>query len=371
MTDLDVAASLTLAELSGVGAVGYARLTRQFGSARAVLDADPGRLMAEGKVREPLARAISRAQGGDPVRRCLDWVERLGGRVVPLESPEYPALLHEIPDPPPVLYVKGDIACADAPAVAVVGSRHMSPYGRQVAWTLCRDFARVGMTVVSGMARGVDGEAHKAALEAGGGTVAVLGTGLDRPYPPEHVGLFRRIAETGAVISEYPPGTRPLGANFPRRNRIISGLSRGVVVVEAREGSGSLITARLAADQGRMVYAVPGRLDHPGARGSHALIRDGATLIRDAADVVADLLPQLIDRLVPAREAGAAAAPAPEGLAGRILGALTADPLTVDALGERLQSDPATLLGALLEMELGGLVEKLPGNQYIRSPRTL
>jgi len=363
---VDVAAALTLAGLPGVGAVGYARLTGAFGSAAGALGAGVRRLRDEATVAEPLAKAIAAARPDAEARRCMAWAAGAGVRIVPLEDPGYPALLRQIPDPPPILYVKGDGLVQAGRAVAVVGSRWMTPYGRKVTAALCRDFARAGITVVSGMALGVDGQAHRAALEAGGNTVAVLGVGLDRPYPPEHGPLFDRIAERGAVVSEFPPGTRPLGAHFPRRNRVISGLSLGVVVVEARKGSGSLITARLAADQGREVFAVPGNVDLPGSAGTNALIRDGARPVTGARDVVEELLPQLAVR-VPAGTG--AAYRVPDGLSDaerRLLGELASVPVAVDLLVERTGAPAPEVLNTLLEMELKGLVEKVPGNRYIR-----
>jgi DNA processing protein len=363
---VDVAASLTLAHLPGVGAVGYARLTGTFGSAADVLGAGVRRLREEATVAEPLARAIAAARLDGQARRYLAWAERAGVRILPLEDAAYPRLLKEIADPPPILYVKGDGLAAAGRAVAVVGSRWITPYGRRVTASLARAFAQAGITVVSGMALGVDGQAHRSALEAGGNTVAVLGVGLDRPYPPEHGKLFAQIAEQGAVVSEFPPGTRPLGAHFPRRNRVISGLSLGVVVVEARKGSGSLITARLANDQGREVFAVPGDVHQPGSAGTHALIREGARLITGAGDVIEELLPQLVVR-APA-DTGAAWG-IPEDLPDaerRILGELGSVPVAADVLVDRIGTPAPEVLNTLLEMELKGLVEKQPGNRYIR-----
>jgi DNA processing protein len=363
---VDVAAALTLAHLPGLGAVGYARLTGRFGSAAGALGAGPARLRAEGDVGEALARAIAAARPDAEVGRLMGWAERAGVRILPLEDPDYPRPLAGIPDPPPILYVKGDGLARAGRAVAVVGSRWITPYGRRVTDTLCREFARAGMTVVSGMALGVDGRAHRAALDAGGNTVAVLGVGLDRVYPPEHGRLFGEIAEKGAVVSEFPPGTKPLGAHFPRRNRVISGLSLGVVVVEARKGSGSLITARLAADQGREVFAVPGNVDLPGASGTNALIREGATLVTSARDVMQEIMPQL----VMAASAGTDAAfPVPEGvspLGRRVLAELGTVPVAPDLLAERLGTPAADLMGALSEAELLGLVERMPGGRYVR-----
>ncbi|MDH5527219.1 MAG: DNA-processing protein DprA [Nitrospirota bacterium] len=366
---VDVAASLTLSSLKGIGVAGYARLVERFGTADAVLSAGAERLSSEGDVSPALARVIGTARPSRDGKRLMDWAAASGVRMLPLEHPEYPARLREIADPPSLLYVKGDGLARAGRTVAVVGSRWMSSYGKQVTGDFCRAFVDAGITVVSGMALGVDGYAHHTTLEAEGNTVAVLGTGLDLAYPPEHRDLFSALVEKGAVISEYPPGTRPVGHNFPRRNRIISGLCMGVVVVEARKNSGSLITARLAAEQGREVYAVPGNVGQPGAYGTNRLIQEGASLVTGPLDVIGDLLPQL------AGEAGGRAACAEKAfLAGlpeiqrRILGHLDSVPVPVDDLAERVGAPVAALLTELLTLELTGLVEKLPGNRYIRHP---
>ncbi len=366
-TGTDVAASLTLAGVAGIGTIGYAKLVRHFGGADAVLSAGAKRLEAEVALRPALSKAVAAARCGEGERRRMEWAARNGARILPLESPDYPVALAEIADPPQLLYVKGDGLARCERTIGVVGSRRISPYGREMTRALCSGFAAWGITVVSGLALGVDGQAHRSALDAGGDTLAVLGTGLDKPYPPEHLELAGQVAENGAVITEFPPGTRPLGAHFPRRNRIISGLSLGVVVVEAQHGSGSLITARLAVEQGRGVFAVPGNVDQPGARGTNALIREGATLVTRPEEVVADLLPQLAATL----EAPAHGMPSPEVPEDdkKIFNQLSATPVSVDTLAEQLATDTGSLLGQLLEMEMAGLVEKLPGNRYIRAPR--
>lgn len=367
----DVAAALTLSALSGVGSIGYARLIAHFGSAEQVLCAGKKRLMEEGEVRAPLAARIALATPNEMTHRIMAWAGRTGVRILPLEDRDYPEQLTRIADPPPVLYVKGSGLARVERSVGVVGSRWISAYGKQVTRQFCDTFARAGMTVVSGMALGVDGHAHRAALDAGGNTVAVLGTGLDRPYPPEHARLFDEIAQNCAVVSEFPPGTKPLGANFPRRNRVISGLSMGVVVVEAKLDSGSLITARLAADQGREVYAVPGNVGQPGSAGTNRLIREGAALVTCGEEVVADLLPQLMNRAASATAGQTEADDRVSGLPAfeqRILKELSTVPVSIDMLAGRLEVEAPPLLGSLLEMEFVGLVEKLPGNRYIRPP---
>jgi len=212
---------------------------------------------------------------------------------IELSDLRYPALLRNITDPPPVLYVDGELEPVDVQAVAIVGSRHATLYGIRTARTLAEELSRLGFTIVSGMARGIDRAAHEGALAAGGRTLAVLGCGLDVDYPPDHTQLRALVAVAGALLTEFPLGSPPLAAHFPRRNRILSGLSLGVVVVEAAENSGSLITAKLAADQGREVFAVPGPIDAPTSRGTHGLLKQGAKLTETVDDILEELLPQL------------------------------------------------------------------------------
>src|SRR5438874_3259706 len=212
---------------------------------------------------------------------------------IEISDVRYPVLLRNIPDPPPLLYVDGQVEPVDVQAVAIVGSRHATLYGIRIARTLAEELSRLGFTVVSGMARGIDRVAHEGALAAGGRTLAVLGCGLDVAYPPDHTQLRAQVAEAGALLTEFPLGSPPLAAHFPRRNRILSGLSLGVVVVEAAEGSGSLITAKLAAEQGREVFAVPGPIDAPTSRGTHGLLKQGAKLTETVDDILDELLPQL------------------------------------------------------------------------------
>jgi DNA processing protein len=276
----------------------------------------------------------------------------LGIRPVGLDDAGYPAGLRQLYDPPPVLWVKGVLDPAEGPAVAIVGSRASTPSGRALARGMARDLAAWGATVVSGLARGIDGEAHRGAVEAGGRTVAVLGCGLDRVYPPEHGALADAILERGALVSEFLVGTPPLPHHFPRRNRVIAGWALGVVVVEAARRSGALNTARTALDEGREVLAVPGHPTQPQSEGTNQLIRDGAALVRDARDVAAEL------GLAP----GEAAAPAP-GLAAAL-------PLHVPTSLEELQRksglETPALLARLTELELRDEVRRLPGALFVR-----
>jgi DNA processing protein len=270
-----------------------------------------------------------------------------------------------IADPPPFLYVKGGIALQDDKAVAIVGSRSASDYGRRIARDLARGLASLGFTVVSGMARGIDGTAHEAALHAGGRTIAVLGSSVERAYPPEHEGLYRRISENGAVVSELPIGTRPMAFNFPARNRLISGLSLGVVVVEATEKSGSLITAAMAVEQGREVFAVPGEAGASRSRGSHRLIRQGAKLVERVDDIIEEIAPQLMSRAGDAAPTARPALPQSASAAARkVFALLQENSLQVDQVIERSGLAPAQALEVLLDLELQGFLRQSPGKIY-------
>jgi len=318
--------------------------------------------------------SVLKAQEGNRIASATPTILRL-------EDDRYPERLRAIPDPPPVLYCDGLPEPEDRVAIAIVGARQATSYGVRVTEALARDLSRLGFTIVSGMARGIDAAAHKGALAAGGRTIAVLGCGLDVVYPPEHGRLRAEIARSGSVMTEFPPGTRPLASHFPRRNRILSGLALGVVVVEAAEGSGSLITARLALDQGREVFAVPGPLDAPLSRGPHGLIKQGAKLVETVEDIVEELLPQLDEsacgageqrsRLTKAR-APAGAQENAEALNLSDLSAeekcvmtlITREPVTIDALTARTGLPPAVVAGALLELELKEVVRQMPGQRY-------
>lgn len=271
----------------------------------------------------------------------------------------YPAWLRMVPDPPPVLWVRGDISVLEQPAVAIVGSRSASQYARQVARALAAGLADAGLIVTSGMARGVDGAAHEACLAAGGRTIAVLGTGVDVVYPREHAVLAEQIAASGLLVSELPPGTPPLAGHFPRRNRIISGLSRAVVVVEASEKSGSLITARLALEQGREVMAVPGSVLYGRNRGAHALIKDGAMPVECAADIL-DALG--LERM---GAPGCAGTGRPEGRLEAALYEAGSEGLDVDGLASWLGCGAEALLGDLTRLELDGKAQRLAGGRYV------
>lgn len=305
------------------------------------------------------ARARSLLRSGDARRSAQAEQARarhLGIRIVGRDEADYPEALEQIYDPPPVLYVRGRLVADEGPrSVAIVGSRAASAPGRTLARALSRGLATAGATIVSGLARGIDGAAHEGALEAGGRTVAVLGSGLDRIYPEENAPLAARLEKDGALVSEFPLGTPPLAANFPRRNRVIAGWGRAVVVVEAAARSGALTTARAALDEGRDVFAVPGHPSQPGAAGANALIRDGATLVRSAADVAEE-----IGLVMPVTEEGA-------HLADDVLDALRTDtPLSLEDLKARCGRSLPDLLARLAVLELGARVRRLPGPLFIR-----
>jgi len=294
---------------------------------------------------------------------ALASARRLGIAAVPWGEVSYPVLLAPIPDPPLVLWMRGDPSAFDQPSVAIVGSRAATPYGLEAASRLAGDLAAAGALVVSGLARGVDSAAHRGALAAGGRTAAVLGSGVDVVYPPEHGGLCEAVAADGVVLSEWPPGTEPLPFHFPARNRIISGLSLAVVVVEAAEKSGSLITAGCALEQGRAVMAVPGNILSGRHRGCHALIRDGAAVVESAEDILAELRSS---SLRPAVREGTTPAPSDPLLACMHPG----ESYDVESLARETGLTAPQLLSRLLGLELQGVVRRVDGGRFVRASRT-
>ena len=365
-TDDDFAAWFRLLETPGLGRETARRLLAACGSPGAVF-ATPVATLRE-MLGRPLADALHAVPPEFSTRLAAarQWLQGGSDRHwLTLDHTAFPPLLLQTADPPLLLYLQGDLASLSAPAVAVVGSRHPSAQGGDNAQAFAGDLARAGWVVVSGLAQGIDAAAHEGALTAGGRTVAVVGTGLDITYPARHRALAQRIAAQGALLSEYAPGTPPLREHFPQRNRLIAGLTRGTLVVEAALRSGSLITARLANEAGREVWAVPGSIHAPQSHGCHALIKQGATLVETAQDVLDDLqspgLRQAALPLQKAADAGAEAAPADP-----LLAALGEDPVTLDALLARTGESAATLSARLLELELAGQVARLPGGLYQR-----
>ena len=307
---------------------------------------------------------IDRTAGLLDRARALRQRAAAGGiHALPWNAPRFPAPLLAIPDFPPVLWYEGMLEALDAPAVAIVGSRAASAVALETATRLGDDLAALGITVVSGLARGVDSAAHRGALRTGR-TIAVLGSGLDRVYPPEHEDLAQQIAVTGLVVSEYPPGTSPLGFNFPQRNRLISGLSRAVVIIEASERSGSLITAAHALEQGREVMAVPGNVLSGRSRGAHALIRDGAKIVESADDIVEELGDGLVVTGHPLRATVPVASSPGDPLLGRMQVGQAYD---LDGLAGMLGVDGVRLLSRLLDLELARLVRRIEGGRFIRA----
>jgi DNA processing protein len=336
---------------------------RAFGDLEALLSAPEGELSEALRSRER-ARAVLSAPSDREADRLVTEAERLGFSIVTAFEEPYPALLREIADPPFLLYAAGNLERFRLPAVAVVGSRDATRYGRDVGARLARELSLAGVAVVSGFARGVDAEAHAAARGGAGGTIAVLGCGLDVNYPREHARLKESLRERDLIVSEFPPGTEPRPQNFPIRNRIIAGLASGVVVVEASRRSGSLITARLAADFGRDVFAVPGSVFSDTSVGAHELLRDGAILCRGAEDVLTELFPSIGVPGVLA--AGSVVIPAElSGEARLLFEALRKEePASAEDLAQRLELPAATVLAALFELEGVGLASLLEGGRY-------
>jgi DNA processing protein len=351
-----------------VGPRTLARLLEGFGDPERVLSAGGNALAAAGA--SAAAIAGIRAPRTDLVEISLEWARLDGAHILVRADPRYPSLLNQLSDAPPVLYVRGDPQVLADPQLAVVGSRNPTPAGRETTRELARHLAACGLTITSGLAIGVDGAAHEGALETGR-TVAVMGTGPDRVYPAAHRDLARRVAEAGALVTEFPPGSEPRAENFPRRNRIISGLCVGTLVTEAALRSGSLITARYAGEQGREVFAVPGSIHNPLARGCHALIREGGKLVETAQDILEELVPQLGALLaaapLPAADGTAMAAPGLDAGYRELLDAMGHDPVAPDELIRRTGRPANDVASMLLLLELEGHVSSYPGGRYCRA----
>lgn len=363
-------ARLRLARTEGVGPATFRRLLERHGSAAAALAALPR--IAERSGRPLIPCPVGAAE------RELEGLARLGGTWLHLGAPGYPPLLALLEDAPPVLAVLGDAGVLLRRQVGVVGARAASAGGRRMAEELAAGLTMAGIVVTSGLARGVDAAAHLGALAAHGRTVAVVAGGLDQPYPPENAALQARIAaEGGAVVAEAPLGTAPLARHFPRRNRIVAGMVLGVVVVEAAQRSGSLITARLALEAGREVFAVPGSPLDPRTRGANDLIRQGAHLVETAEDILGHLpeapreAPLFRGRAEPAdTQAAPEDVPALPGTEGQLLELIGAAPVGVDDLARRCHLSPPAVRAILLDLELSGLVEALPGDRVVRAARS-
>jgi DNA processing protein len=361
---------LTLKTVSGIGNLLFYRLVTHFGSPKQVLTASVASLEQVPGISHRTAVAIARQRPSEEARREIDRCRQMGFHIISLADPRYPALLRHIPDPPPVLYCHGDLD-GGACHIAVVGSRRGTAYGLSNARRLSRELAANGISVVSGMARGIDTAAHTGALLGGGRTVAVLGSGLERIYPAENRKLFHRIAENGAVVSEFPLDAEPEARHFPQRNRIISGMSLGTVVVEAATRSGALITARLAAEQGREVFAVPGSIQAAMARGTHRLIKQGAVLVETAEDIVKEVAPQIglqeiCTQTVDKGKGGAVASFSLSGTERQIWEAIGPYPMHIDALSRLCGLDMPEVTAGLCQLELKGAVKQEPGKLFVR-----
>ena len=370
---------IALKSIDGVGSVGFKNLVDACGHPRNVFNASLQTLTVIPGIGPKTAANVKDFKGWHKIEEELDLLKNYDARLITYRDSLYPRGLLNIHDFPPFLYVKGSLKENDV-NIAVVGSRMASTYGKFSTERLCRELATNGITVVSGMARGIDSAAHKGALAGKGRTIAVLGCGLDTVYPPENQELYEEIVSKGAVITEYPFGTPPSGSNFPARNRIISGISLGVVVVEANEKSGSLITAKLALEQGREVFAVPGSIDSAGSRGTHKLIKQGAKLIENVYDILDEILPQVEMRSkvhpqeesIVTQDSGEEKRPEQRTVINRltdteesILKSISSKALDVDGIITSTGLKPGDVLNILLTLELRGIIKQLPGKKFM------
>ncbi len=370
--DEDTRDLLTLQLTPGLGPRLTSALLAHFGTARRVIAASPAELCEIPQIGTKLADKLCSAMCQVSVPGELDLLEKHQTRLLVLGTPDYPPALASVEDPPHLLYIRGNLVTQDANAVGIVGSRHCTAYGRRVAASLASGLVRAGFTIVSGLARGIDGIAHDAALKAGGRTIAVLAGGLSRIYPPEHAGLARAVSERGALLSEACMDQDPQAGMFPARNRIISALSRAVVIVEAAERSGALITATHAAEQGRTVFAVPGAIDSDSSAGTNALIRDGAILVRGVDDILEELH-GVSEMAMRARQSATPASPAPavapldlDVTQRRVWEFLVGQIRSLDEMAQQLNLTVPQLSGTLMMLEMKKLVRRLPGNRYER-----
>jgi DNA processing protein len=357
---------LALVRLPGVGPVTAQALLERLGSPRRLFEASDAALQEMGRLCRP-AKAYIRQPDWAAVERDLDWLTLPQCYAITQHDERYPPLLKQTPDPPAVLFVQGDPVRLTDKQLAIVGSRNPTASGEQTAAEFASHLADIGLTITSGLAVGIDAAAHRGALAGGGHTIAVTGTGLDRIYPERHRGLAGEIAARGALVSEFPPGTPPRAENFPRRNRLISALSLGTLVVEAAMQSGSLITARLAAEQGREVFAIPGSIHNPLARGCHALLRQGAKLVETAHDVLEELgaLAAWEEPRIPTPISGSAATEDHQEFFS-LIDHIGFEPTSVDTLVERSGLTADQVSSMLVVLELHGQIASAPGGLYTR-----
>ncbi|RLC25544.1 MAG: DNA-protecting protein DprA [Deltaproteobacteria bacterium] len=355
-----------LKAVSGIGNHLFKRLLDRFSSPSLVFEAPQEDLLQVNGITPRIVTAIKAHNIPEPVKKDFDLVMKKGYQIVTMSDPVYPSLLLQIPDPPPFLYVFGNL-CNSIRNIAVVGSRNATSYGISITKRLCEELAALDSTIVSGMAVGIDTAAHTGALMGKGKTIAVLGSGLERIYPHKNLKLFHKIAEKGAVISEFPLLEAPEPHNFPIRNRIISGISLGTVIVEATQKSGSLITARLAAEQGREVFAVPGNINSFKSIGTHSLIKQGAKLVENTQDILEELSPLTINNKIKHEDKPENKIDKPLSLSSEeslVFTGLGHYPVHIDDLARKISMGPGKLSGILLKLELQGIVNQAPGKFF-------
>ena len=354
---------LALSLTPGVGSTLIKRLLDRFKTPEAVFHAPTKELLRIEGLGEKVVGEIRKGPLEKMVERELTLLKEVGGTILTLKDDTYPKRLKDIYDPPALLYVRGELKREDELAVSIVGSRKTSPYGRWITEKVSQELARHGVTIISGMARGIDSLAHWGAISGGGRTIAVLGCGVDVIYPSENRKLFEKIIEQGAILSEFPMGSPPEGGHFPRRNRIISGLSLGVVVVQAGERSGSLITAGYALEQGREVFAVPGNVGAEGSRGTNKLIKEGAKVVESSEDILEEILPQWSKEgnIEPKVESPGQDLTGEERILYELLGET---PLHIDEMIRESRIDPGGVSSLLLNLELKGLITQWPGKCF-------
>ncbi|MDY6856160.1 MAG: DNA-processing protein DprA [Thermodesulfobacteriota bacterium] len=357
--------AVALSLVPGIGSVLFKKLIYHFKAAESVFKASFKELMTVEGVGIKTAHAIKNFNKEDQVQERLLTTRKKDVQVLTLENESYPSNLLKIDNPPPILYVKGKLKRDDQFAIAVVGSRNPSKYGELATGLITRDLAEKGITIVSGMARGIDTISHKEALNADGRTLAVLGSGIDVIYPPENRKLFERITQKGAVLTEFPISTPPDSVNFPHRNRIISGLTLGVVIIEAGYRSGSLITAKLATRQNRMIFAVPGQIGFDRSRGTNKLIKNGAILVENANDILNEIVPK--DKLYNEASKGQSKEVKLSPNAKIVIDELSEDPVPIDSIIIRTGLSVNDVSTVLLDLELRGFVKQLPGKIFIKN----
>ncbi len=361
MADAPARDWLRLTLVPGVGGESQRNLLKAFGLPESIF-ATRASALAEVVGQKLAHQLLNHPVDEAAIASALNWTQQPGNHLITLADASYPPALLTIADPPVLLYAKGNIELLKRPAIAMVGSRNATGQGDAIATTFASALAAAGLTVISGLALGIDAAAHRGALQERGSTIAVIGTGADRIYPSRNENLARDIADKGLILSEFPLGTPAIGSNFPRRNRIIAGLAQGVLVVEAAERSGSLITARLAAESGREVFAIPGSIHSPLSKGCHKLIKQGAKLVESAQDVLEELRWEAVVGTPPA------SSPPEDAESRRLLEILGYHPCDLDTLAERAELTPDKLLAMLLPLELSGHVTQLPGGRYQRIP---